>query len=81
MSMQLTTGPGSLVALGISISDVATLYGLGRRLGNWLTAASGDQDLLDLLDQDEMSILQRKGLIDIVRFNKLWNSRMALLAS
>ena len=81
MSIQATTGPGSLIALGISVSDVATFYGLARRVGNWLTAASGDQILLDLLDQDEMDIIRRRGLIDILRFNKVWGSKMRLLAN
>lgn len=81
MSLQATTGPGSLVALGISVSDVATVYGLARRVGNWLTAASGDQILLDLLDQDEMDIIRRRGLIDILRFNKVWGSTMRLLVN
>ena len=81
MSLQTTVGPGKLVSLGISVSDVATFYGLAKRVGNWLTAASGDQILLDLLDQDEMEIIRRRGLIDIRRFNKTWGSRMVLLAN
>ena len=42
MALQVPMGPNSLVALGISVGDVATLYGLARRIGNWLAAASGD---------------------------------------
>ena len=81
MALQVSTGPGSLVALGINVGDVATLYGLAKRMGNWLTAASGDQEFLDLLDQDEMDIMQRRGLIDVLRFNKRWGSRLTLLAN
>ena len=81
MSLQVATGPGSLISLGISVGDVATFYGMARRVGNWLTAASGDQTLLSLLDQDELDIIRRKGLIDILRFNKIWGSRMTLLAN
>ncbi|MCJ1333383.1 hypothetical protein MMC10_010079 [Thelotrema lepadinum] len=81
MALQVSTGPQSLVGLGISVSDVATLYGLARRFGNWLTAATGDQEFLNLLDQDEMDILHRKGLIDLLRFNKQWGSKMTLLAN
>ena len=81
MSLQVTTGPGSLVSLGISVGDVANFYGMARRVGNWLTAASGDRTLLSLLDQDELDIIRRKGLIDILRFNKIWGSRMTLLAN
>ena len=81
MSIQTTTGPGSLISLGIGVADVATFYGLARKVGNWLTAASGDQILLDLLDQDESEIIRRRGLIDILRFNKVWGTRMVLLAN
>ena len=81
MAVQVSTGPNSLVALGINVGDVATLYGLARRVGNWLTAASGDQDFLALLDQDETDILQRKGLVDILRFNKIWGSQLTILAN
>ena len=79
MAVQAVAGPGSLISLGISISDVATFYGLAKRVGNWLSAVSGDQEFLELLGQDELDILQRKGLIDIQRFNKRWGSRMVLL--
>jgi hypothetical protein len=79
MSLQITTGYGSLAAIGMGISDIATIVSLGKRVGNWLSAASGDRDLLQLLDQDEMDILQRRGLIDILRFNKRWGSEMSLL--
>ncbi|KAF2194836.1 hypothetical protein K469DRAFT_706319 [Zopfia rhizophila CBS 207.26] len=79
MSIQVTAGPRSLVALGLGISDVATLVSLGQRLGNWMTAASGDADFLELLDQDEMDIIRRRGLVDVARFNKQWGTKMALL--
>jgi hypothetical protein len=79
MSLQITTGAGSLVALGFSLGDLATLWSLGRKVGNWMTAVSGDENLLKILDQDELDILRRRGLIDIDRFNKMWGSTMALL--
>ena len=81
MSVQVATGPGSLVSLGISVGDVATFYGMARRVGNWLIAASGDRTFFSLLDSDELDIIRRKGLIDILRFNKIWGSRMTLLAN
>ena len=81
MSVQVATGPGSLISLGISVGDVATFYGMARRVGNWLTAASGDRTLFSLLDSDELDVIRRKGLIDILRFNKIWGSRMTLLAN
>lgn len=79
MSIQANTGVGSLVALGLGIGDVATLFTLGKRVGNWLTASSGDIDLLALLDQDEMDLLQRRGVMDVARFNKRWSKAMRLL--
>lgn len=79
MSIQITTGTGSLLALGFSVGDLTTLWSLARKVGNWMSAASGDEDLLKILDQDELDILRRRGLIDIDRFNKIWGSTMALL--
>ncbi|KAH8725179.1 hypothetical protein GQ44DRAFT_727331 [Phaeosphaeriaceae sp. PMI808] len=81
MFLQLTTGPGSLVALGIGMSDIATMVALGKQLGNWLTAASGDEELLKFLDTDELEILRRRGLIDFKNFNRIWGHRMLLLAN
>lgn len=81
MSLQLTTGPGSLAALGISVSDIATIVSLSRRFGNWMTAASGDEDFLRFLDTDEFEILRRRGLLDIDKFNRIWGHHMALLAN
>lgn len=81
MSLQVTTGPGSLIALGVGFSDVATFYGLARRAGNWLTAASGDRTLLELIDLDELDIIHRRGLIDVRRFNKSWGRHMTLLVN
>ncbi|KAF4454149.1 hypothetical protein F53441_3284 [Fusarium austroafricanum] len=81
MSLQVSTGPGSLIALGLSISDVATLFSLSKQYGNWLSTASGDKDLLELLDQDEMDVLRRGGLIDTARFNKRWGSELVIFAN
>ncbi|KAM0421451.1 hypothetical protein ACHAPT_010805 [Fusarium lateritium] len=81
MSLQVSTGAGSLIALGLGISDVATLFSLSRQHGNWLSTASGDKDLLELLDQDEMDVLRRGGLIDTTRFNKRWGSELVIFAN
>src|SRR5437763_832561 len=72
MAIQLATGPRSLIALGVGAGDLATLYALGQRVGNWLTAAPGDRNLLEFLEQDEMDLFRRRGLIDIDAFNKRW---------
>jgi len=79
MSLQISTGVGSLVALGLGMGDAATIYALGKRVGNWMMASSGDDDLLGLLDQDEMDVLQRRGIMDTVHFNKTWGKAMRIL--
>jgi len=75
MLLQVTTGFGFLVALGIGAGDVTTLITVGRKVGNWWTAASGDQDLLKALDEDEANILKRRGVLDEIRFNQIWGER------
>jgi hypothetical protein len=81
MSVQVTAGVGSLVALGVSAGDVATLITIGRKFGNWWTAASGDEDLLKALDGDENLIIQRRGVLDPIRWNQIWGEKMTLLAN
>jgi hypothetical protein len=68
-----------LVALGIGAGDVVTLITIGRKVGNWWTAASGDQYLLKALDEDKANILKRRGVIDEMQFNQIWGERMTLL--
>ena len=80
MSLQVTAGYGSLISLGIGISDVITLITLASRLGNWWSASSGDASFLDLLEEDEQNLLSRRGLIDLARFNKRWGKSLNLLA-
>ena len=81
MALQVSTGYGSLLALGVGAGDIASIYSLGRRVGNWWTASSGDEELLRLLDEDELNILKRRGVLDIARFNKVWNTSLTLLAN
>jgi hypothetical protein len=69
------------MVIGMCITDVATLFSLGRRVGNWLATASGDRDFLELLHHDELDILRCGGLIDTFRFNKRWDSEMFLLCN
>ncbi|KAL8848040.1 MAG: hypothetical protein Q9221_006900 [Calogaya cf. arnoldii] len=79
MSVQSLLGSSNLVAIGIGAGDVATLFTLGRRIGNWLTASLGDAELLALLEEDEFDILQRRGIMDMGRFQSRWNSSLKLL--
>ncbi|KAK3172915.1 hypothetical protein OEA41_006241 [Lepraria neglecta] len=81
MALQVSTGYGSLLALGVGAGDIASIYSLGRRVGNWWTASSGDAEFLRLLDEDELNILTRRGVLDIARFNKVWNTSITLLAN
>ena len=68
MSVQSLLGGSSLISLGFGAGDIATLYTLGRRLGNWLTAPIGDAELLVLFEEDEFELFQRRDIIDINRF-------------
>ncbi|KAI0193902.1 hypothetical protein F4808DRAFT_354985 [Astrocystis sublimbata] len=81
MSIQLATAPGALLALGLGAGDVASLIALGKRVGNWWTTQSGDQEMLSFLDQDEHSVITRRGLLDIVAFNARWRNQINLLAN
>jgi len=81
MSIQVTTRVGSLVAAGISVGDAATLVSLAPRFGNWWNASSGDAEFLKLLDGDELNIPSRRGLLDLLSFNKRWRKKMRLLAN
>ena len=80
MSLQISAGHGSLLALGMGLADVVTLITLAQRLGNWWSATSGDVNFLDMLDEDENEILRRRGLVDMLRFNKRWGKSVKLLA-
>ena len=81
MSIQVTTGAGSLLALGLGIADVITSINLARRKGNWWLASSGDADFLNLLEQDKMTLLRRRGLVNMARFKKRWGWRLRNLVN
>ncbi|KAI9663293.1 MAG: hypothetical protein M1821_008341 [Bathelium mastoideum] len=81
MSIQFNAGGKGLIALGIGAGDVASIVGMGRRIGNWYNATSGDDEFLDLLGEDTLSLLRRKGLIEPKAFNKRWGKELALLAN
>lgn len=79
MSITVNAGVGSLISVGLAVTDVANLYALGRRVGNWATAPAGDVEFLDLLQSDEFDILRRRGMVDPTRFNARWGDRARLL--
>ena len=79
MSIQISTG--SPVALGVGAGDVATILGLSKRVGNWLSAAPGDDEFMSLLDEDEFNIIRRRGLVDLLSFNKRWRKEIRLYAN
>ncbi|RKK74184.1 hypothetical protein BFJ69_g8634 [Fusarium oxysporum] len=81
MSIQVTTAPGALVAPGIGAGDVASIISLGQRIGNWWTGPSGDNNLLELLDEEASDILKRRGLMDILAFNKRWRKQIRILGN
>jgi len=81
MSLQIAAGPGGLMALGVGAGDIASIISLGRRVGNWWTARSGDLEMLALLGEDGSSILKRRGILDMFAFNKRWRKHIRLLAN
>ena len=56
-----------------------TLIHLGRRVGNWFTASSGDAEFLAMSELDELTILTRGGSVDMDRFNKRWGQELRTL--
>jgi hypothetical protein len=70
MSLTVLAGAGSLLSIGVGAGDIATLFTLGVRFGNWLTALKGDADFLAMLEEDEVSILTRRGTIDMEHFKQ-----------
>ena len=78
-ALSVTTGSRSLVALGLSLSDIAALVSLAQKFGNWVSADADGRQLLELLDLDELSIFGRQGLIDPIRFNHIWGSRLYIM--
>jgi hypothetical protein len=81
MSLQIATGPGALLALGVGAGDIASIVSLGRRIGNWWTTRTGDLEMLSLLGEDGSSILQRRGILDVLAFNKRWRKQIRLLSN
>ncbi|KAI9727631.1 MAG: hypothetical protein M1828_005859 [Chrysothrix sp. TS-e1954] len=81
MSIAVATGASSLIQLGLSVGDVATMISLGRSFGNWLSAGPGDDDFLKAVDVDEGAMSLRRGLIDVAAFNKRWRKDCKILVN
>jgi len=81
MAVQIASGAGGLVSLGLSVGDIVAVVSYGRRIGNWWTAKDGDSEMLSLLGEDGSNILKRRGIIDVLGFNKRWRKQIRLLAN
>ncbi|RPA77189.1 hypothetical protein BJ508DRAFT_310356 [Ascobolus immersus RN42] len=73
MTLALTAGADSLIQLGVSISDIALLIDVGRKVGNWFRASSTDNELLAHLSEDSEALIARPGLVDQLKLNKRWS--------
>jgi hypothetical protein len=68
------------IALGLGAGDIATLYSLGRTVGNWLSISTGDQEFLSLLNEDEGNLLRRRvAIVDKINFRNKWCTKLVLL--
>ncbi|KAK6210508.1 hypothetical protein LQW54_006116 [Pestalotiopsis sp. IQ-011] len=72
MSVAVSTGPKSLIQLGLGLSDVALVYSAGSKLGNWLFAPRHDKDLFEYLMEDKEALLQRKGIVDRAKMESMY---------
>lgn len=72
MSVAVSTGPKSLIQLGLGISDVALVYRAGSKLGNWLFAPRHDKDLFEYLMEDKEALLQRKCIVDRAKMESMY---------
>jgi len=81
MAVQIASGAGGLVSLGLSVGDIVAVVSYGRRIGNWWTAKDGDSEMLSFLGEDGSNILKRRGIIDVLGFNKRWRKQIQLLAN
>ncbi|KAK3346340.1 hypothetical protein B0T25DRAFT_506692 [Lasiosphaeria hispida] len=81
MPTKVGSARDALLALGVGIGDVASIFALGRRNGNWWTAVANDKALLTLLNGTESNIVQRRGILELASFNKAWRSSLWLLSN
>lgn len=61
MSIAISTGPGALTQLGLSISDIALVVEQGKKFGNFLRVKDNNIDLFDTLGENPEDILRRRG--------------------
>jgi len=72
MSISATVGTAQLLQFGVSLSDVALLLNIGRKIGNWFRVSSNDQELLGSIGEDPEAILKRRGLIEASYMERKW---------
>ncbi|OCK95585.1 uncharacterized protein K441DRAFT_555872, partial [Cenococcum geophilum 1.58] len=72
MSISATVGAAQLLQFGVSLSDVALLLNIGRKIGNWFRVSSNDQELLGSIGEDPEAILKRRGLIEVSYMERKW---------
>ena len=73
MSLQMGTGPKSLLSIGLSLGDIAVIYRHASRVGNWFRAADLEAELFESMLEDPTALLRRRGLIDVAQMKKRWS--------
>ena len=74
--MALTFPISSLLSLGVSVGDIATIYGAARKAGTWIKAQWNDCQLLEFLQVEKPDLIKRKGLIDVEKLNERWGNQL-----
>lgn len=80
-SIAVSTSLNSLVQLGVSISDVATVWSWGNKFGSFITTSILEKDFLKVLDTDDATIFERTGLFDALAWDKRWTRELNILGS
>ncbi|KAF2146436.1 uncharacterized protein K452DRAFT_304413 [Aplosporella prunicola CBS 121167] len=79
LAVTLGSKAGSLISLGVGLSDVALLIKHGRTVGNWLRAADNDAELVESIRESFDDILTRRGLVDLARMESLWGGQLRFI--
>ncbi|KAF2820845.1 hypothetical protein CC86DRAFT_112481 [Ophiobolus disseminans] len=78
MSLSWQTSTTSLLQVGFSVGDIATLAGAGRAIVTWMTTKSKDAALLEFLDVDSDTLIERTGLVDVTELKNRWGKDLKL---